>query len=103
LPVWWAGTVSAVGATTVHLTKMQLLIQKGRASNNKVTHLVVTLYEHGLLSEGLSKYLPDHTGVAATIVYWEQHRPLRTTEPDCGCLWRSTWRSTLVISSLRDR
>jgi hypothetical protein len=32
--------------------KMQLPIQKGRASNNKVTHLVVPLTEHGLLGEG---------------------------------------------------
>jgi hypothetical protein len=31
---------------------MQLPIQKGQASNNRVTHLVVTLYEHGLLGEG---------------------------------------------------
>lgn len=52
MPVWWAGTVSTVGATTVHPTKMQLPIQKGQASNNRVTHLVVTLYEHGLLGEG---------------------------------------------------
>ena len=62
---------------------MQLPIQKGRASNTKVTHLVVTLYEHELLSEGPSKYLPDHTGVAATILGRGAHvseSPPRLTE-----------------------
>lgn len=34
---------------------MLLPIQKGQASHNKVTHLGVTLYEHGLLGEWLSQ------------------------------------------------
>ncbi len=66
-PVWWAGTASTAGATTVNPTMAPRACHRGRPVDSEAKHPVVILYEHPLLGERLAKYLRSQCGVEVMV------------------------------------